>query len=858
MSLRRSIIAIAPFIGLLVFVACADQENPKGVTIPPDTVQPDGGKPTTDETENPDGTATKHLCKVQKKGSDASKVITGTLLLPAGPKAGELFIDANGVIACADASCAKTAGYDKATKIECTSVAISPGLINPHDHIAFANNPPSPEVPERYEHRHDWRKGKAAQPPQDHTVIKTNAPQVKNAVAAAELRFLMSGTTSTASAGAAGSGAPGLMRNIDSNAKQLEGLPITLVVSDTFPLKDTDGILSTTCDGYPPARVKTADVLAKHSYIPHMAEGINDFAHAEFLCQSNTFPSVPDADHDLIQRQTAVVHGVAVNPGDIQQFQKDEAILVWSPRSNVSLYGNTAPIAEYAHLGVSIALGTDWLPSGSMNFARELKCADDLNKNYFGGALTDKQLWESVTINAALATGTANTIGKLRAGWIADIAIFDASKSKDYRAVIEAGVEDTILVLRGGKVMYGDSELLGEMGENDCEDLPVCKVTKKVCANKDEAAAVKLADLQAAATSVYPLFFCKDQTPKNEPTCTPKRGKTATDDAASSYSGVASGDKDGDGVKDADDNCPTVFNPIRPMDHGAQGDVDGDGIGDACDKCPLDDGEDCTPPDANDIDGDGVPNAVDNCPKDKNEDQKDADNDGKGAVCDLCDDLANPGDSLCPVDLTISDIRDPSSPKHPAPNSSHPTIKGVVVTAVKTGMSGLGFYVQDPTATKFGGLFVFTSTAPSPAVAIGNVVDIEGDYTEFKGQSEITKPKITIVDPKTTLDIVPIAVTDQYNTGAQGEEIEGMLCTIDSELTVTQSNADTPPADFDEFIVKSASGLTNIWIDDFVFDALGNDYPVDKKFKKVVGICSVLDTQRKIFPRSFDDIPEVP
>jgi hypothetical protein len=47
-------------------------------------------------------------------------------------------------------------------------------------------------------------------------------------------------------------------------------------------------------------------------------------------------------------------------------------------------------------------------------------------------------------------------------------------------------------------------------------------------------------------------------------------------------------DSDGDGIPDTGDNCPKVFNPIRPMDNGMQPDADGDGQGDPCDPCPLD------------------------------------------------------------------------------------------------------------------------------------------------------------------------------------------------------------------------------------------------------------------------------
>jgi hypothetical protein len=54
------------------------------------------------------------------------------------------------------------------------------------------------------------------------------------------------------------------------------------------------------------------------------------------------------------------------------------------------------------------------------------------------------------------------------------------------------------------------------------------------------------------------------------------------------YAGaILAGDADGDGIPDALDACPAVFDPVRPQDGGSQADLDGDGVGDACDPCPL-------------------------------------------------------------------------------------------------------------------------------------------------------------------------------------------------------------------------------------------------------------------------------
>jgi hypothetical protein len=219
-----------------------------------------------------------------------------------------------------------------------------------------------------------------------------------------------------------------------------------------------------------------------------------------------------------------------------------------------------------------------------MSLLRELACADAWNASYLDHYFSDEKLWLMVTANAARATHDDALIGTLAKGLIGDIAIFDGSVRKDHRAVIGAGPGDVQLVLRAGKPLYGDAAIITALGApGGCDSLSVCGSQKSVCLSGDVGE--DLAALTTNAGNIYSAFYC--DTPPNEPTCVPARPSAVN--GSTTYDGtITAGDRDGDGIADGADDCPTVFNPIRPLDNGKQADADGDGAGDACDAAPLD------------------------------------------------------------------------------------------------------------------------------------------------------------------------------------------------------------------------------------------------------------------------------
>ncbi len=109
--------------------------------------------------------------------------------------------------------------------------------------------------------------------------------------------------------------------------------------------------------------------------------------------------------------------------------------LVWSARSNVSLYGEPTRVDLAIQQGVStLAIAPDWWLGGSVNLLEELRYARDLDRARFGGILSDRRLFEMVTIDAARALGVDAALGSLepvkRSDSVAlggDLADYDAS-----------------------------------------------------------------------------------------------------------------------------------------------------------------------------------------------------------------------------------------------------------------------------------------------------------------------------------------------------------------------------------------------------------------------------------------------
>ncbi len=223
----------------------------------------------------------------------------------------------------------------------------------------------------------------------------------------------------------------------------------------------------------------------------------------------------------LAQKGLVVIHGVGMDEKDLTDAAAKDISLVWSPFSNLILYGDTLNADLAIKHNVNITLGSDWTPSGTKNLLDEVKIARRYSQSKGMKLVSDKKLYEMMTINPARALRLGDRLGRLEVGYLADIVAIrlKSTKANPYTQIVTAQQSDIQYVMVGGELKVAKTTLAAEQNNADLlvtqeqiDQSPGCvKLSEQQVMNSP----LKLSELVANMKSVFPqldsLTGCNDE-----------------------------------------------------------------------------------------------------------------------------------------------------------------------------------------------------------------------------------------------------------------------------------------------------------------------------------------------------------
>jgi 5-methylthioadenosine/S-adenosylhomocysteine deaminase len=381
--------------------------------------------------------------------------------------------------------------------VHATGGVILPGLLDLHGHPEF-NVFAAWEPPRQFPNRYSWRSSKLyrslVRDPQNRLL---DAGLGDAELRYAEIRALVGGVTAIQGAsGKTRSTEEALVRNVDlrifgqHRARAMIDLPA--------PTSRDAARLKTIVDGIGRGEID--------AFYLHLAEG-----QAGDERSANELGRLVDDYHGLTSA-TVLIHATAVTPEQLGQVKAAGAKLVWSPQSNLRLYGQTTLAGEAISLGIPVGLGADWLPSGSTSLLAELKVAARTLARQ-GHPQPPRQLVEMVTSTAARIAGLADQLGTLAADRPADLLVLERRHQDPYTNVVAADPSWVELVMIDGDLAYGRADWLTKLTDPADQDRfePVLAWAKPMLLDTSFRAAPRrptapptLGQLRAALIAQYP------------------------------------------------------------------------------------------------------------------------------------------------------------------------------------------------------------------------------------------------------------------------------------------------------------------------------------------------------------------
>ena len=353
---------------------------------------------------------------------------------------GRLYIKAGVLVAVQSAAAPPPDGFSGVTATQ-TGGTLYPGLIELHNHLSY-NALRLWAVPQKYSNRDQWggtaEYRKLVSGPM--TILGESPNLLPALVRYVEVKSLVAGVTTT----------QGIA--LFSNAgvrRYYRGIVRNVEVTDEAALPEAADRIA---DLDAQSAAKFLERLKKeHCFLLHLSEGLDQVAREHFLALRIK------GSQWAITPQLAGIHAAGLTAADFQIYGSRGASMIWSPLSNLLLYGGTAQVAAAKANGVRMGLGPDWSPTGSKNLLGELKAAKVWSDH--AGIFTPKELLAMVTRGAADILGWSAVLGSLETGKRADITAVAGTGGDPYADLMAAQESDIALVVINGVPRFGTPDL---------------------------------------------------------------------------------------------------------------------------------------------------------------------------------------------------------------------------------------------------------------------------------------------------------------------------------------------------------------------------------------------------------------
>jgi hypothetical protein len=368
---------------------------------------------------------------------------------------GRVYVSGERIDAVQDSGRPAPPGFEGATLVR-TGGTIYPGLIELHNHLPY-NVLPLWQVSRLYSNRGQWggnNPGYRAKISGPMAVFGRVAGYIEAVVRYVEVKCLLGGVTSSQGVALYSNAGirrfyRGLVRNVEQPG------------TDDLPAADT----------------RVADVEAQHAagflerlrssscLLLHLSEGVDDAARAHYRALRI------DSRRWAITDALAGIHCAGLRGRDFATLRSRGGNMIWSPLSNMLLYGDTADIARAVEENVLVGVGSDWSPSGSKNLLGELKVAW-LVAQQAGANLAERDIVAMATSNAARILKWDGQLGSIEAGKRADLIVVNGRRGDPYQHLLRARETGITLVVIDGQARYGQPRLMARLGK-DGEPLEV-------------------------------------------------------------------------------------------------------------------------------------------------------------------------------------------------------------------------------------------------------------------------------------------------------------------------------------------------------------------------------------------------